>query len=90
MRDQRLVLGQFQLEVVAQELGEAGFDLFGGQIETDLAFLPVNRDRITIADNRNRATDVSLGRDMANHEPVAAAGESPVRDQPDIFAILHL
>src|SRR5690349_1849293 len=46
----------------------------------------IDHDRIAVLDDRDRPADRGLGRDVADDEAVAAAGEPAVRDQRHLAA----
>ena len=48
--------------------------------------LGVDGDRVAVLDDGERAADEGFGRDVADDEAVAAAGETAVGDERDVLA----
>lgn len=67
-------------------LREAGLQFSCGNAQRDGALLSVDGDRVAVFDDGNRAADIGLGRDVADHETVAPAAEATIGDEGDIFA----
>ncbi len=64
----------------------AGRHFFAGDVESHLAFLSINADGVAVLHECNRPADVGFGRHVADHEAVAAAAETSVGDERDVFA----
>src|SRR5262245_23749298 len=62
------------------------FEFGGGEIEIELALFGVDGDGIAVFYESERTADVGFGCDMADDEAVAAAGETAVGDESDVFA----
>ena len=61
-------------------------ELLRRHVELQQALLRVDGDRVALLHERDRAADVGLGRDVADHHAPGAAGEAPVGEQADRFA----
>src|SRR5579883_2482120 len=66
---------------------QAALDFIIAEINREQISLSVNRDHIAILYRSNRATKLSLRANVANNHAMSAAGEAPISDQADRFAI---
>src|SRR6185312_6616430 len=64
----------------------AATQLAGGKVGPDLPPYRVDRNNVSVAQQSDGATDRGLGRNMSDHEPVAAAGKAPIGDQRDFVS----
>src|SRR6185503_5068828 len=66
--------------------GAARFHFGGGNFQIYFTLLGVDGDGVAVLHERDGSADIRFGRDVAGDESVAAAGESSVGDERDVFA----